>query len=238
MPATPTTSAANAAAADAFDALAELATASPDSILNDREAVAERNRKRAVANERITMQHVIDQVPDYLWIKDAESRFVVVNKALAAGLWFRCDKRIWSAVRISTFTLRRPRAFSARVRWKSWRAGVRRPTSRRSSSPIRATANGSASTKAPLRDDNGEVFGLMGIARDITDARVGERIARRAGADSRNDRQRRAAGRRPRSSGASGRISFGRDIRLDLAARRRRESICAAAPRRIWRRAT
>jgi diguanylate cyclase (GGDEF)-like protein/PAS domain S-box-containing protein len=168
LPATPTTSAANAAAADAFDALAELATASPDSILNDREAVAERNRKRAVANERITMQHVIDQVPDYLWIKDAESRFVVVNKALAAGSGFAATSEL---IGRSDFDIHPPetaRVFRARE--------MEVLASGRSATYLEevvAAASGArkwlASTKAPLRDDKGEVFGLMGIARDITE---------------------------------------------------------------------
>jgi len=48
------------------------------------EDITELKANRSVANERISLQALIDWVPDYLWVKDKESRFVVVNKALAA----------------------------------------------------------------------------------------------------------------------------------------------------------
>jgi PAS domain-containing protein len=38
--------------------------------------------QRAVANELISLQALIDFVPDYLWVKDTESRFLVANKAI------------------------------------------------------------------------------------------------------------------------------------------------------------
>ena len=44
---------------------------------------AELEATRAVEDERISLQALIDVVPDYLWVKDLESRFVVVNRALA-----------------------------------------------------------------------------------------------------------------------------------------------------------
>ena len=46
------------------------------------EDITELKAKRAVANERISLQALIDFVPDYLWVKDTESRFIVANKAL------------------------------------------------------------------------------------------------------------------------------------------------------------
>jgi PAS domain-containing protein len=57
------------------------------------EDVTGRNPKHVLADERMALQLLIDQVPDYLWIKDTESRFVVVNKALATDLWSGYDQR-------------------------------------------------------------------------------------------------------------------------------------------------
>jgi diguanylate cyclase (GGDEF)-like protein/PAS domain S-box-containing protein len=111
---------------------------------------------------------VIDQVPDYLWIKDAESRFVVVNQALAASSGFATTSDL---IGRSDFDIHPPdaaRVFRARE--------MEVLTSGRSAAYIEEIVAGAsgerkwlASTKAPLRDDNGEVFGLMGIARDITE---------------------------------------------------------------------
>ena len=168
MCATPTTSAAEASAANGFDARAELGTESRDAILDDREDVAEPNRKRAFANERKTLQLLIDQAPDYLWIKDAESRFVVANKAMAAGSGFATTSDL---VGRSDFDIHPPEAARVfRAREMEVLASGRPATYLEE---IVAAPSGArkwlASTKAPLRDDNGEVFGLMGIARDVTE---------------------------------------------------------------------
>ncbi len=48
------------------------------------EDITELKAKRAVANERISLQALIDWVPDYLWVKDTESRFIIANKATAS----------------------------------------------------------------------------------------------------------------------------------------------------------
>ena len=168
MRATPATSAAQAPAANGLDALAERANAPRDAVIDDREDVIERNRKRAFADERKTLQLLIDQAPDYLWIKDAESRFVVANKAMAAGSGFATTSDL---VGRSDFDIHPPeiaRVFRARE--------MEVLASGRSAAYVEeivVAASGArqwlASTKAPLRDDNGDVVGLLGIARDITE---------------------------------------------------------------------
>ena len=47
------------------------------------EDITELKAKRAVANERISLQALIDLLPDSLWVKDANSRFIIANKATA-----------------------------------------------------------------------------------------------------------------------------------------------------------
>ena len=50
--------------------------------------VTELKATRAVANERVSLQALIDFLPDALWIKDVNSRFVIrqQNYGLANGL--------------------------------------------------------------------------------------------------------------------------------------------------------
>jgi diguanylate cyclase (GGDEF)-like protein/PAS domain S-box-containing protein len=134
------------------------------------EDVTQQNPKRGLADERMALQLLIDQVPDYLWIKDTESRFVVVNKALATDNGLATTRDL---VGLSDFDIHPPeaaRVFRARE--------MELLASGRSAVDIEETVVTKlgerkclSSTKAPLRDDNGEVFGLMGIARDVT-ARV------------------------------------------------------------------
>jgi diguanylate cyclase (GGDEF)-like protein/PAS domain S-box-containing protein len=126
--------------------------------------------RHALADERMTLQLLIDQVPDYLWIKDAESRFLIVNQALATDCGLATTSDLVGRSDFDIHPLEVARVFRARE--------MEVLASGRSAIDIEETVvtkSGErkclSSTKAPLRDDNGEVFGLMGIARDVT-ARV------------------------------------------------------------------
>jgi len=48
------------------------------------EDITELKANRVGASERISLQTLIYWVPDYLWVKDVESRFLVANKAIAS----------------------------------------------------------------------------------------------------------------------------------------------------------
>ena len=65
----------------------------------------------APTNEHVSLRTLIDLVPNYLWIKDLESRFVVVNKALAVdnGLSEGADMKIG----LSDFDIHSPEAASS-----------------------------------------------------------------------------------------------------------------------------
>ena len=47
------------------------------------EDITELKATRAVANERLSLQALIDWLPDNLWVKDTGSRFVIANKTTA-----------------------------------------------------------------------------------------------------------------------------------------------------------
>jgi diguanylate cyclase (GGDEF)-like protein/PAS domain S-box-containing protein len=124
--------------------------------------------QRAVANELISLQTLIDFVPDYLWVKDTESRFVVVNKALMADSG---RARTSDIVGLSDHDLHAPdiaQGFLADEQ-EIMRSG--RPLLDKEEYVLDAKGNHKwlLSTKVPLRDENNKIFGLVGIARDITE---------------------------------------------------------------------
>ena len=47
------------------------------------EDITDLSANRQIVDERISLQALIDWVPNYLWVKDTQSRFIVVNSALA-----------------------------------------------------------------------------------------------------------------------------------------------------------
>ncbi len=148
------------------------------------EDITELKATRAVANERISLQALIDWVPDYLWVKDAGSCFVVANKAITSdsGRANTCDM-----IGLTDFDIHAPEAarkFRA-VEEDILRSG--QPMIDREE--LIVTSSGALkwllTTKVPLRNDRNEIFGLVGISRDITEikatrAEAAERVSLQA----------------------------------------------------------
>jgi diguanylate cyclase (GGDEF)-like protein/PAS domain S-box-containing protein len=143
--------------------------------ISTHEEVAELHDKRAIADERISLQTLIDCVPDYLWVKDAEGRFVIVNKALASN----CGRTNTSdMIGLSDFDLH---AAEAAQRFRADEQDILRsgqPMINREEAVADATAANRwlLSTKAPVRNDRNEIFGLVGIARDITARKLADTL--------------------------------------------------------------
>ena len=132
------------------------------------EDITELKTTRVIGSQEISLQTMIDWVPDYFWAKDTESRFVVVNRAFSerfgvqstSDLLGRTDFDLHPADMASMF-----RAQELEIM--------------RSGEPLfdleelRIDKSGARkwllTTKVPLRNDRNEIFGLVGISRDITD---------------------------------------------------------------------
>ncbi len=129
--------------------------------------ITELEASRLVANERISLQALVDWVPDYLWVKDCNSRFVVVNKALAADNGRANTSDMIGLTDFDLHTEDVARGFHA-VEQNLIRTG--RPIVDREE--VVTNAAGAKkwllSTKVPLRNDAGDIIGLLGISRDIT----------------------------------------------------------------------
>ena len=123
--------------------------------------------------ERTWLRAMIDQVPDYLFVKDIECRFVVANGAVAAdlghgdpgGLIGRTDLEIHPAEVASKFygddqlVLKTGKALLDIDEYVVRPDGTRRWLS---------------TSKVPLRAADGAIIGLVGIARDVTERRRAE----------------------------------------------------------------
>lgn len=139
------------------------------------EDISEKVANVALSNQRLSLQNLIDAVPDYLWVKDTESRFIVANKALAAD-WGISDPN--DMVGLSDSDYHAPELANV---FREREAGILRsetPMIDREEFVIDAAGTGKwlSSTKIPLRNGNGEIFGLVGIARDITERKRAEAL--------------------------------------------------------------
>ncbi|MEP6563920.1 MAG: EAL domain-containing protein [Mesorhizobium sp.] len=131
------------------------------------EDITELMLNRQIADERISLQALIDWVPDYLWVKDTESRFVVVNSALATDSG---RDKTSDMIGLTDFDLHPPEVAQKfrQVEERVLRSG--QPMIDEEEFVVDASGNGKwlSSTKVPLRNRKNEIFGLVGIAHDIT----------------------------------------------------------------------
>ncbi|HTQ67534.1 MAG TPA: PAS domain S-box protein, partial [Solirubrobacteraceae bacterium] len=140
------------------------------------------DRKRTedrLREERFLMNTLMDTIPDAIYFKDAQSRFIRVNRACAehsgvsdpSSLVGKSDFDLFgrehaeAALRTEQEILRTGQPVMDQEEEESW--------------PGRPNAWVS-STKMPLRDAGGAVIGTFGISRDITHRKEAEEALRRS----------------------------------------------------------
>jgi PAS domain S-box-containing protein len=120
-----------------------------------------------VNQELFSLQALIDQLPDYLWVKDTESRFVVANLALAMDCGMTASTDLIGLTDFEFHSPDKAMNFYAREQ-EVLRSGI--PMIDEEEAIIDASGQRKwlSSSKLPLRNDEGKVVGLIGVARDIT----------------------------------------------------------------------
>jgi len=122
--------------------------------------------------ERELFRAMIDQVPDYLFVKDRESRFVVANKAVAADLGRepealigKTDFDLHPIELASKFFADEQNVIVTGKPMLDIEEFVVPPSGRQ---------RWLSTSKVPLRNRAGQVIGIVGISRDVTDRKHAE----------------------------------------------------------------
>ena len=136
--------------------------------------VSERSKmENALARERFLLKTLMDNLPDHIYFKDRESRFIAVNRAMAA--WFglgdpadvlgKTDADLFApehaqaALRDEQEILRTGQPLVNMEEKETWPDGHETWVS---------------TSKLPLRDPNGHIIGTFGLSRDITEKKRAE----------------------------------------------------------------
>jgi PAS domain S-box-containing protein len=139
------------------------------------DAISERlgkviERKRvgeALSEECSLLRTLIDNVPDLIYVKDTDSRYVVSNNAFARRVGATTPEEMIGKTVFDLFPKELAEQYCADDQ-ELIRLG--QPMLNREEQSVDETGNRlwSLTSEVPLRDSSGKIVGLVGIARDIT----------------------------------------------------------------------
>ena len=143
--------------------------------LTTHEDVTDRQEKRLLVEERVSLQSLIDVVPDNLWVKDVESRFVVANRATALRMGRASPLELIGKSDLELCPWETAQKYLA-----DEREVIETGRPMIDSEEYILAPDGEkvwiSTTKAPLRNERGEVVSIIGVSRDVTRRRLADAL--------------------------------------------------------------
>jgi diguanylate cyclase (GGDEF)-like protein/PAS domain S-box-containing protein len=133
----------------------------------------EERAKRKAVNEVVSLQTLIDWLPDNVWVKDAASRFVISNNATAAQIGLAGPADLIGKTDFELHPAEIAEKFIADEQ-RIIRSGQPLIDQEEYVIDSSGAKRWILTTKVPLRDDKNEIFGLAGISRDITERKLAD----------------------------------------------------------------
>jgi PAS domain S-box-containing protein len=132
--------------------------------------ITELKAARTAANERLSVQALIDRLPDNLWVKDVNSRFVIANQVTATRMGIGGPAELAGKTDLELLPPEIARKFFADEQ-EIIRTG--QPMIDKEEFVFKSWIS---TTKVPLRNDRNEIFGVAGISRDITERKLADAL--------------------------------------------------------------
>jgi len=128
---------------------------------------------KALERERYLLHTLMDSIPDNIYFKDAEGRFIRVNKAKANRSKLQHPDEAVGKTDADFFPADHARK-AHEDEERLMRTGV--PVVGKPERLVwpDGTVSWVSTTKVPFRDTNGQVVGTLGVSRDITDLKTAE----------------------------------------------------------------
>jgi two-component system sensor histidine kinase/response regulator len=138
--------------------------------------ITERKRvEEALARERNLLRTLMDTLPDFVYAKDTQSRFLLANRSVSQAMGAESPEELLGRTDHDYYTRELADKFLADEQevLRSGRAVLNREE------PGRRPDGGPAwilTSKAPFRDASGEIVGIVGVGRDITERKMVEEV--------------------------------------------------------------
>ncbi len=133
----------------------------------------------ALANVHLQVQAIMDYVPDRIYFKDTQSRFLSVSRALARRIGLENPQEAIGKTDLDFYTPEKALEF-----FEDEQRILRTGEPLINKVERQVTINGKIAwasvTKVPVRDREGKIVGLVGINRDITEQIRGEEELRKS----------------------------------------------------------
>ena len=140
---------------------------------------AHKRAEDALRAQHDLLRTMIDNMPDYIYVKDDESRFVVANRALAELVGAKNPEDLLGKSDFDYFPRELATAF-----YSDERAMLQtgQPLFNQEERSVDAAGNAkwTSTSKVPLRNRQGETIGIIGIGRDITVGKLAEEALRQS----------------------------------------------------------
>ena len=136
--------------------------------------VSERSRmENALARERFLLKTLMDNLPDHIYFKDRDSRFIAVNRAMAALFGLEDPSDVLGKTDSDLFA---PEHAKAALRDEQEILHTGQPLVNMEEKETWPDGHETwvSTTKLPLRDPNGHIIGTFGLSRDITEKKRAE----------------------------------------------------------------
>lgn len=135
-------------------------------------ALRRRSKEHNLLKEQNLLHSLLENIPDKIFFKDLESRFIKVNEAMASSYGFTTESIIGrSDFDIFTEEHAKPAYDDEQQIIQSGTPLVGKIEKETFED---GSLNWANTTKLPLRNSNGRIIGTMGIARDITELKTAQ----------------------------------------------------------------
>ncbi len=136
-----------------------------------RDYTKQKQLEEALAKEKELLQKLMDNIPDFIYFKDIDSKYVRINKAVADSLqikemseiYGKCDHDFFPKEVSDVFLTHEKEILST----GNAIIGKIEKSFKSDGTPIWLST-----TKMPIKDEDGKIVGIVGVSRDVTAAEL------------------------------------------------------------------